>query len=367
MAEISEEILTEILLRLPVKPLVRFKCVSKRWHSMISDPHFTLSQLRTAMLRNTNSCARVLLTGELLHSISIESLSSSNAKAPPTTVLELPVKSSGKDSEIAVVGSCDGLVCLLIDSESLVLWNPTIGECRELPSSEFARSDVDFFYGLGYDSKTNDYKVVRGHYMEPGGRSSSSHTSIEIFSRNMDSWRRVQYDAVEFRGTDVGAYADGSLHWLRGNESEPVNKIVSFDLSEEMFHETVPMTGINDFEKLPLEGLCVSGECLLVYRGCNFGADFEAWMMKWEGKESSWSKLCSVPRDALPFTKYWLNPIDFTVDGKVLFNSAGWELCLYDQKENALKRFDFENDWVFDGSATYVESLVSPHGGSKRS
>ncbi|KAM7488734.1 hypothetical protein LguiB_026218 [Lonicera macranthoides] len=37
---IPDEIIDNILLRLPVKSLLRFKCVSKRWLSTISDPNF---------------------------------------------------------------------------------------------------------------------------------------------------------------------------------------------------------------------------------------------------------------------------------------------------------------------------------------
>ncbi|KAL6139456.1 hypothetical protein ACLB2K_057760 [Fragaria x ananassa] len=35
-----EELLTEILVRVPARPLIRFKCVSKNWLSLISDPKF---------------------------------------------------------------------------------------------------------------------------------------------------------------------------------------------------------------------------------------------------------------------------------------------------------------------------------------
>ena len=36
----QEDILTEILLRLPIRSLLRSKCVSKDWRSLISDPRF---------------------------------------------------------------------------------------------------------------------------------------------------------------------------------------------------------------------------------------------------------------------------------------------------------------------------------------
>ncbi|XP_043724280.1 F-box/kelch-repeat protein At3g06240-like [Telopea speciosissima] len=36
----SDDILKEILFRLPLKSIFKFKCVSKRWHHLISDPRF---------------------------------------------------------------------------------------------------------------------------------------------------------------------------------------------------------------------------------------------------------------------------------------------------------------------------------------
>lgn len=38
---VPDDILTEIFLRLPVRSLIRFKCVSKQWQSLISDQRFT--------------------------------------------------------------------------------------------------------------------------------------------------------------------------------------------------------------------------------------------------------------------------------------------------------------------------------------
>ncbi|XP_072965329.1 putative F-box protein At1g47790 [Typha angustifolia] len=39
-SSMCEDLLEEILVRLPLKSLFRFKCVSKSWHGMISDDHF---------------------------------------------------------------------------------------------------------------------------------------------------------------------------------------------------------------------------------------------------------------------------------------------------------------------------------------
>ncbi|MED6186497.1 hypothetical protein PIB30_067269 [Stylosanthes scabra] len=39
------ELIQRILLRVPVKQLARLRCVSKLWHSLISDPEFAESHL----------------------------------------------------------------------------------------------------------------------------------------------------------------------------------------------------------------------------------------------------------------------------------------------------------------------------------
>ena len=50
-SELLEELVIEILLRLPVKSLLRFKSVSKAWQAIISDPSFICSHLRQSASR----------------------------------------------------------------------------------------------------------------------------------------------------------------------------------------------------------------------------------------------------------------------------------------------------------------------------
>ncbi|CAJ1941136.1 unnamed protein product [Sphenostylis stenocarpa] len=45
---VPEDLIIQILLRLPVKSLVRFNCVCKSWLSLISDSHFSLSHFERA-------------------------------------------------------------------------------------------------------------------------------------------------------------------------------------------------------------------------------------------------------------------------------------------------------------------------------
>ncbi|PNX60643.1 F-box protein, partial [Trifolium pratense] len=48
----SDDLLTEFLSLLPVKSLLRFKCVSHSWKSLISDPNFVKFHLKKSKSHN---------------------------------------------------------------------------------------------------------------------------------------------------------------------------------------------------------------------------------------------------------------------------------------------------------------------------
>lgn len=50
---LPEDIVVKILCRLPVKSLIRFTCVSKRWRVIISDPQFCKSHFQLACEQRT--------------------------------------------------------------------------------------------------------------------------------------------------------------------------------------------------------------------------------------------------------------------------------------------------------------------------
>lgn len=58
---LPQELIIEILLRLPVKSFVRFKRVCKSCLSLISDPHFTTSHFELAYEAHTETHGLVFL------------------------------------------------------------------------------------------------------------------------------------------------------------------------------------------------------------------------------------------------------------------------------------------------------------------
>ncbi|XLS98388.1 hypothetical protein HN51_041123 [Arachis hypogaea] len=73
MSPLPDDLLPEILLRLPVKSLLRFKCVSKSWLSLnysISDPH---SEKKHFELEAACTHRVMVIAPEALHALSIDS------------------------------------------------------------------------------------------------------------------------------------------------------------------------------------------------------------------------------------------------------------------------------------------------------
>ncbi|KFK24226.1 hypothetical protein AALP_AAs58332U000100, partial [Arabis alpina] len=74
-----------------------------------------------------------------------------------------PLKSGGLTE---VFGSCNGLIGLANSPVEIALFNPSTRKIHRLPFEPvgFPKSMItpkDVFYGLGYDSVNDDYKVVR--------------------------------------------------------------------------------------------------------------------------------------------------------------------------------------------------------------
>lgn len=122
---VPEEILVTILSKLPVKSLLRFRCVSKHWGSLITDPKFNLSSPKQQVIVVykywSPDCS--------LHLINDEALS---VEVPKPKQLE--VRYRKLDRGLTIHGSCNGLVLLSNTMDLLFLWNPSTRCCRKVLS-----------------------------------------------------------------------------------------------------------------------------------------------------------------------------------------------------------------------------------------
>ncbi|KAH0668577.1 hypothetical protein KY289_023070 [Solanum tuberosum] len=179
----SEESSREILLSLPVKSLLRFKCVCKNWGSLINNPSFTIDHLNLSKKKKPPQ--------HLIYDYGA-------ANDAPTVTL---VSDKGIDEQnfqrfgdniTNLLGSIDGVFFIerQIDNAILcTLWNPANREVRHLPATtisfEYFKCDRHLVFGL--DPMTKDYKVVYyTHREEYAAIYSYSRDSWKIFKHNLN-------------------------------------------------------------------------------------------------------------------------------------------------------------------------------------
>ncbi|KAL3726858.1 hypothetical protein ACJRO7_031715 [Eucalyptus globulus] len=359
MAEsMPEDIVVDILLRLPAKSLVRFKCVCKRWRSLISDRAFANSHLQRLKAGDLIPSQRFIISGcnGSLKTVDYEALDDGGGEG--RMVVPHGIKPLW---EPRIVGSCDGLVCLLGPS-NFVIYNPTTRECIELPGPNFVdRVRLSGVSGFGYDSQSDDYKLVAD-----ASSSSDENWKLAIFSLKSGSWRSIELPfQEEFNElTGQGVYWKGALHWhvyvlCMYDKREGV--IMSFDLLEEKFHEVLPVPVPEVDEDICLLGLGIHGANLFIYN-CTHDRRIEGWITDEYGRGASWTKLFSVDCSAIINLDrdFEQTPLAYTSSGKIVIWMDTKRMIMFNPKDNTCKDYLLGTDLVRE-YAIYLETLVSPY------
>ncbi|KAM7485658.1 hypothetical protein LguiA_001667 [Lonicera macranthoides] len=169
--ELPEEIVfIQILLRLPVKCLLRCRCVCKHWRDWISED---------------------------------------------ASVQSIPQPWDGEDNHILydLLGLCNGFV-LIGRGRTILLWNPSTRVLKEVLRHENLLHCYRKMYamtGLCYDSSTNDYKVIL-RFVGLLGK------PFEFSSLQKRCWTKVDNDVysnyIAIWGRNKGVVVNGNQHWL---------------------------------------------------------------------------------------------------------------------------------------------------------
>ncbi|KAL6125839.1 hypothetical protein ACLB2K_073890 [Fragaria x ananassa] len=262
---------------------------------------------------------------------------------------------------LKIVGSCNGLVCLLGNSELIVVWNPSTRHARLLTVPNEFRFGSIRFYGFGYDSTIDDYKVLVGHTSIKNGTRT---TTVVILQLKTESWRTIDcVDYVHLLGQ--GCLVNGALHWVEMAWKEvlmiqPVlhARIMSFDLAGETFREFIPLSYLSRDERLISARVGIAEDSLFVYLFTDSG--IKMWVMKEYRVNGTWTKETQIPTTAphLPQKFCYCNPICILENGEVLINSG--DLMLYNPNGGGNRNVLGTPADLAPEPVMYVESLVSP-------
>ncbi|KAJ4845492.1 hypothetical protein Tsubulata_036198 [Turnera subulata] len=399
--ELPEDPVREILVRLPVTSLTRFKSVCNSWRGTINHPDFIRDHLNHVHSRlkdgrdnlndhdiieqntliATGSSYRVVYQSKL-HSKQ-KRRSKFVSEAETITVLdELPKLFPNQPDKFIpwhrVRSSCDGLLLITAhyrdrEEDYLLIYNPTTRECKRvgaLRPSNYHHMDA---WGIGYDHTSQSYKVVRAP-------SSMVGTPVQVLSLKTDSWKTTTpfddflYKIQEERNPVT---ANRCPHWVvtKRNTDQQDRTIIYFDPSEEIFKVMPPPSTelAKDFLSGVARGFAWYLQIFEVRGGLglcmNKGREeLSLWWMKEHGVKESWTKLynvCKTPTSKVFFTTPWF----LTKRGKLLFV---WNATFYsyDPGSHTIKALPHRDhfcqrnilqSWRTTSLPTpYLETLVSP-------
>ncbi|XP_028083969.1 F-box/kelch-repeat protein At3g06240-like isoform X1 [Camellia sinensis] len=365
---LPEDVVIEILSRLPVKSLLRFKCVCRYWCTLIKSPDF-ISKHFNQENNNGHLLVHHYISDIDRYAISLfrdETLSGIPPLHENLDHLQIP------ECMGDVVGPIDGIFLVYTwysDGDRMALWNPAMREFRRLhvlepifPPNFHAIVNV---VGFGLDPLTRDYKIIwiRDFYEAIGDESGDDidypYYVVAVYTLGKDSWRHFDLLTIPTGGFIYNSLCDtcinGAYYWLCAVGNANQYRILSFDLRLEEFREIeVPANTGYIWGSLSL----YNGSIGLFF--CQSDVTMERVIDIWVMEEKGcWIKLVTVR----PFPEF-SRPCGFWKEKELLFESRTNELVLFNHETHEIRNLEMYGCGSFLGlwAVCYKESLVSLFG-----
>ncbi|KAL1819208.1 hypothetical protein ACET3Z_014077 [Daucus carota] len=337
------ELIDEVLCRVPVKYLLRCRCVSKEWCSLIDSTAFIKKHLKTTTECNAPG---VILTGK--QSLFLTDLESLSADEEVDGVeLKDPLKSVFPDADF--VGAGNSLLCFCKKNAcKFLIYNPATRKYRKVPDmpSMFALCfgmATATNRGFGYDHVNDDYKVVM--------IADFCGMLVIVYSLKSNCWTQIHdvpSDILVYPSSQKGMFASGALYWLAAkNQPDGCFIVLGFDLGLEQFKELPsPVARDGDFYFADGGSLCILEQCTK--------SRTDVWLKNNYGAENPWYKAFSVEKPCALGSFKAFRPIAFSRSGKNV-------LLEVDQDRTKLLWYDPEKKEVKNARIYGIPSKFSAH------
>ncbi|KAK7393173.1 hypothetical protein VNO78_21672 [Psophocarpus tetragonolobus] len=374
---LPQELFVEILSWVSVKDLMRFRCVSKWWNYLLSDPTFIKLHLQRSS-KNTE----ILLTFR-----DYENDQSRYCVTPCTVQGLIENPSSTIDAchrfshDYTILGVCNGLVCLQdsyrgdeYEEYWVRFWNPATRLMSEnSPHIGFRSNDYNYPYlfmlGFGYNDWSDTYHVV---FLD----NQPQKMEVRVHSLGDTCWRNIITCPPSPSLSLHGAYVSGTLNWLAlpmlssGYRWETVTVdellIFSYDLRNETYSYLCMPDGLLEVPpEVPV---------LEIFKGClclchQNKTHFVVWVMRDFGVKNSWTQLLNVSYEHLQIHVlhgFPTLPVILCVSENdeiiLLGNYDGMEFILYNTRDSRIDRCEHFNEGkLYFYSYDYVQSLIMPY------
>ncbi|CAJ2670596.1 unnamed protein product [Trifolium pratense] len=413
---ITYDLITEILLLLSVKTMMRLKSVSKSWNTLISDPTFIEQHLKKSLqnpqlilisdpssgvvsfpmhrlLQNPSSTDSCLFPGSMNNCqvIGFSDPSSGVVSFPMHRLLQNPSSTDsclfrGSMNNCQVIGSYNGLLCLLFKENGweyqeyqFVLWNPATGTISlKVGTLKDSSAGSPFKFTFGCDISTGTYKVV-------ALAKKCKELEVRVFSFGGSDWKNIQSFPIKDHEINDGVHLNGTINWLALSKyMQQLNQygwiwnqiivnanqsvIFSLNLSTETYTQILLPSGLDEVSMPFQPTLRVLMDCLC------FLHDWKAtqcviWLMKEFGVQESWTQLfridyCKINHHysyLLGFSICPLLPLYLSKDEDTLIFAEylNYPAIIYNKRDMRVKRIRISHKMYWFTAMNYVESLVS--------
>ncbi|WRX29497.1 F-box domain - like 10 [Theobroma cacao] len=367
-----EEILLQIFCNLPTKSLGKCMCVCKAWNCLIKNPSFISTHLNNQLeksSRNNNHNLFLLITRfpgrggfkseYFLHFDDQEFSEYTQLQYGPLYYHD-------------VVGSCNGLLCLVNLSSSTIrkfmLCNPIIRKCVRLPKPRLGKWPCQATFGFGFDSRRNDYKVLK-----ITKNSVTSNIKAELYSLKKNLWEILAPPKYDLYSVDYMFFVNGVVHWIGFERMDDDGQsrikclLLGFDMSNEVYKKIILPESLsnvphNHHSRLSRLYVVPYAELssIAVIEDC-FDGGRTIWVMKKYGVIETWTKMFSFGRLETGHAPTFFSSVPRVLGfrkngGSMLTACSNWQVFSHDLESNEIENLEIQGDvfYVF----SYVESLV---------
>lgn len=321
---LPDELVIEILEWLPVKSLVRFKCVAKHWSTVFKSRAFIQNHRR-----KQGSKATMLLIRRCLPPPDFDCkedlLSFHNLDSPEILVRDsLSITSfkhlTGHDripGAVSLIGSQNGIVCIKYMRE-FILYNPALRELKLLPRCPQGCRGTWVAVGFGLASCGHDFKVVVMHkvftqtYVQ--GKPYSylpSVIMVHLYSSKSNSWKQLDDAPLlpDLRLIEDVVFLNGAYHWPARTFADDNRMLLSLDINSEVFRLLELPDSLCRLDIATSLSPIVMNECLGLIQYSK-GNPICVWVMKEYGIKESWTTMLVIsPQPCAGVFLPWKNDI----------------------------------------------------------
>ncbi|XP_056683922.1 putative F-box protein At3g10240 isoform X2 [Spinacia oleracea] len=299
---LTPDLWNEVLLRSPVKTLLRFRCVCKSWFSLIDSPDFISMHLK--MYKNNQLLAIEYAPKSLLDFAFIIRRSDTTIRKIAQLVKnsESPMISGSVMIDGLMLIGCFTLRGSHLNTRELSLWNPSIRKLMSIPCCPLQPKFYDVGYYLGFAPSSKDYKVVAYELGDSDAFELS--IAIAIYSirdrlwRVKSNWNNVPrwcFDLMKARNGVVFSqgvlYCKPYFRFLECLGVEEKTHLLSFDFDSEEFG----VLKLPDIGEDMRRFLFLLGGSLAIFGISNVRAS--VWVMEKSPGKETWCQFSSGDSD----------------------------------------------------------------------